>query len=480
MSNETEQSRALAVLRDTVKPTTLNSGQQVTSTGTRLVSALRSFGLSGTRRLTTEEIIQLSAVIVCLDIRSEDIAKVHFRMYEALPNGGKRVVEADEHPVAELLATQPNQFMTWNEFWVMELLHYGLIKNAYVAKRMNGNICEELIPCMPARTTILAVEPDDGSRGFYAYKVDRFSPHERIQLSGLPDIFLPSEFIHLRGRMFDGLQGYSNLDVGMKTFNQGMELLEYSTRLYANDGGMRGVFQRPGEAGDSLSDVAFERLRMQLGELLTNMRRHNVPIVLEEGMTFKDISMTADQAEVSKARDSAIVDVARIFRMPPHKMMHLVNVKYENMETLEKSYVNDGLIPTCIPIEQKFKVSMLTRKEQQKFFFEFDRREMLLNDQEKLGEATKIMVQSGSMEFDEQRAVMGWNPLPNDAGQMRTIPSTYNTVDRHGKVVIPAGAQPKEDPAAKPADGAKPKPKPKDVEDDVTNIVEFPSVVGER
>jgi len=484
--SETETSKALSVLRDTVSPRP-NSSQQVNGTGARLVSMMRSFGMSGSRRLSLDEILQLSAVMICLDVRSQDIAKVPFRMYEKMPGGGKKEVEAEGHPVAFLLATRPNAFMTWSEFWTMILLHSGITENAFIAKRMDGRITEELIPCMPARTTILAVEPSDGGRGFYAYEVKRTNPHERIQLSGLPEIFLPSEFIHLRGRMFDGLMGYSNLDAGAKTFNMATELLDYSTRLYANDGGMRGVFQKAGENGDALSDVAFKRLRDDLAVLLTNMRRHNVPIVLEEGMTFKEISMTADQAEVAKSKEAAIVDVARTFRIPPHKMMHLVNVKYENMETLEKSYVSDSLIPTCVQVEQKLALSLLTLRERTKYFFEFDRRQMLLNDQEKIAEVVKTLANTGAMSWDEQREALGWNPLPNGAGKHRTVPSTYNTVDESNKIVIPAGAQPSPDAAGdkKPADGekpTKPKPKPKDVEEDDTGVVVpfTPSVVGER
>lgn len=343
---------------------------------------------------------------------------------------------------------------------------------------------------MPARTKQLAVEPTDGGRGFFAYEVLRFSPQERIPLSGLPDIFLPNEFIHLRGRSFDGLQGFSNLDAGAKVFTMATELLDYATRLFANDGGMRGVFQKPGESGDALSDPAFKHLREQLAELLTNMRRHNVPIVLEEGMTFQEISMTADQAQSASAKDASIVDVARIFRIPPHKMMHLINVKYENMETLEKSYVSDALIPVCVPIEQKMQGSLLSFEDQRKYFLQFDRREMLLNDQEKLAEVTKSMMAAGSMTFGEHRQALGWNPLEGDQNDWRTIPSTFNTVDAKGEVVIPAGAQPQNDPNATPAagDGKKPTPKPgkpgkpkKDVEeDDDTNIVEFPTIVGER
>lgn len=485
MPNETETSQALTVLRETVvrKPDTTT---QVSGTGTRLLRMMQSSGwTSATRQLSTADIIQISAVLICLDVLSQDIAKIPFRMYEKIP-GGKRVVEYNEHPIAELLATRPNRFHTWEEFWEMVLLHLGMVQNAFVAKRMRGAVTEELVPCMPARTTILAVDPDRDSSGlgFYCYKVDRFSTHERIQLARMPsgggDVFLPGEFMHFRGRMFDGLLGYSNLDAGAKVFGLSNEMTEYSTRLYSNDGGMRGVFQMPGESGDSLSEPAFERLRTQLAELMTNMRRHNVPIVLEEGMSFESISMKANEAEISTQRDAAVVDVARIFRMPPHKIMHLVNVKYENMETLEKSYVKDTLVPYCRRIEERMALSLLTREEQAKYFFEFDRKEMLLNDMKMLADVGKVMVQNGALELDELRAIFGWNPLANGAGQYRLIPSTFNLVARDNSVMIAAGAQPTgED---EPADDKKPAGKPKkdgpDVEDD-ENVVRFP-VVGER
>lgn len=483
MTNETEQSKALTVLRETVRNNKPGSATAAQGSGLRLVNALRTMGWNGQRSLSILEVIQLSAVLICLDVLSQDIAKVKFRMYRKLAGGGKEEVLAKEHPAAALLSYRPNAHMTWYEFWIMSLLHLGLGQNAFMAKRMKNGKIDELIPCMPGRTTILAVDPDndEARRGFYAYQVDRFSPHERIQLAGLPLVFLPGEFIHIRSRMFDGLSGYSNLDAGAKTFSMATELLDYATRLFSNDGGVRGVFQKPGEQGDALSDEAFEHLRMQLAEAMTNLRRNNQPLVLEEGMTFAAVAMNADQAQSSQARDSAVVDIARTFRMPPHKIMHLINVKYENMETLEKSYVQDSLIPICREIEEKMEVSLLTREEMAEYCFEFDRRAMLLNDQKQLAEVTKVLVQNGGLRMDEFRGAFGFNPLGGEAGQARLMPSTFNVVDDKNKVIIPAGAQPaKDDNGSTGAQPAKPSKPKKDSGEEEDNVLEFPTLAGER
>lgn len=452
----------------------------------RLLNLINSLGWTPRKRLSLEQIIQISAVCVCLDVLSQDIGKVTLRLYRKLRGGGKEEVMPEEHPVAALLATEPNRHFTWVEFIEMLILHLGISQNAFVGKEIVGGKLVGLRICMPGRVTILAVEPESDSRGlgYYAYDTRlRMTPHEKIQMALLPEIMLEDEMIHFRGRMFDGLAGYSNLDAGARTFGLASELMDYQTRLYKNDGSLRGVFQHPGEVGDAADEEVFARLREQLATAMSNMTRENLPIVLEEGMTFNPISMNADQAEVAKSRDAAVVDVARTFRIPPHKIMHLINVKYENMETLEKSYVQDTLIPYCQRVEQRFGRALLTPKERAEMFFEFDRIEMLLNDIEKLSETMERMVKNGTIKLDEFRMRIGFNPLANGAGNARLIPSTYNLVGDDNKVLIPAGAQPQGDASgsgAKPVKPAKPK---KDVEDDddaESTVVQFPSVTGER
>lgn len=477
---EATMETALSVLRETVGKRPSNA-IGISPTGTRLIALAGMFGYNGRRaRISLQEVVQLSAAMICLDVISQDIAKVTLRLYEMLGPGAKREVMANEHPIAELLNSQPNQFHTWYEFKQMVLLHMGILQNAYIAKRiMRDGTIEELIPCMPARTTMLAVEAKNGKGGFFAYDVQRLSPQERIMFGGLPEVFLPDQFIHLRTRMMDGLMGYSNLEAGAKSFGLANEIIEYQTRLYRNDGQLRGVFQKPGGPGDTLSEPAYNRLKDDLEKMMSRFRAENRPIVLEEGMTFQEIAMNAEQSEISAARDSAIVDMARTFRVPPHKMMHLVNVKYENMETLEKSYVQDSLIPYCKPVEQKLNIALLRPEDRSKYFLEFDRKEMLLNDAEKLAEVLETLAKYGAIDTDEFRAPFGFNPMPNGSGKVRMVPSTYNVVNDKNEVVIPAGAQPADkgngEDEKKPA--AKPKPK-KEAED--TQVFEFPTLIGAR
>lgn len=452
MSDDT--TRALSVLRETV-----GEAKAMTSIGaitSNLVNLVRMAGFhyfpGTTRPLSLHEVLQISAVMVCLDILSQDIAKTTLRLYRRLPSGGKQVVMPGEHPAAELLATEPNRHHHWYELIEMMMLHMGLLQNAFWAKRTapDGTVLE-LIPVLPARVRIGV----DEETGIYFYEVKCETPHERVQLRGLPEYMIEGELIHFRGRMFDGLYGYSNMEAGAKTFRLADELSGFQTRLFENDASMRGIFQMGAEAGE-LSEDAFKRLRTQLGEAFGRMRREALPIVLENGLEFKGIAMNAEQAEVQKAWDSAIVNVARQFRLPPHKIFHLVNVKYENMETLERSYVADSLVPYCKRIELRLKKELLlTKKERAEFFFEFDREEMVLHDPKVQAEMLKVLLPHGVITLDEARQMRGRNPLPNGAGEARLIGSTYSLVGPDNEVIIPAGGQDgtgEEDPADEGAD----------------------------
>jgi hypothetical protein len=132
-------------------------------------------------------------------------------------------------------------------------------------------------------------------------------------------------------------------------------------------------------------------------------------------------------------------------------MMHIVNVKYENMETLEKSYVRDTLIPIANRIEQRLVRGLLSPDERGSLYLEFDREAMELTDVEKQAEIIKVMLGNGAMTIDEARQRRGMNPLPNGAGAVRLVPSTFTLVDESNEVVLGAGGMDPNAPQPAPA-----------------------------
>jgi HK97 family phage portal protein len=449
--------RALEVLYETIPMVgkDVTAAGQVTPIDAWLADLYGYYPFGENRPLPLDEAVQISAVLICLDVPAQDISKTPRYLRRKLKGGGSEIVEPGEHWLARMLALEPNPWHTWSEFIEMLVLHLGAVRNAFVAKRMTrGGKVEQLIPVLPGRVRIFV----DEAQQQYLYDVERLTPNERMMLVKFQETLLHDELIHFRGRMFDGLFGFSNLDAGAKVMGFSKALMDYQTRLYKNDGSVRGVFQMPKEQTEPLPDPVFKRLKEQLSTRWHASRDAGVPIVLEQGMEFKSVAMNADQAEVAKNRDKAVEDVARIFRIPPHKMMHIVNVKYENMETLEKSYVQDTLIPICKIIEERMTRSLLTPEERLELFIEFDRDAMQLTDVEKQAKMIEVMMDRGAMTIDQALMRRGMNPLPNGAGNVRLIPQGYHLVDDKNQIIIQAGQPTKdessEDKSEEPDDDA--------------------------
>lgn len=458
--------RALEVLHETIpmREKSLSAGQ-ISPIDAWLADLYGYFPFGENRPLPLDEAVQISAVLICLDVMSQDIAKTPLYLRRRLKNGGSEIVAPKDHWLAKMLALEPNQWHTWYEFIEMLMLHLGAVQNAFIAKKYTrgGNI-EQLIPVLPGRVRIYV----DEARQQYSYDVERLTPNERMMLASFKgEYLLQDEVIHLRGRMFDGLFGYSNLDAGATVMGFSKALMEYQTRLYKNDGSVRGVFQMPKEQVEPLDDRVFKRLKEQLSTRWAASRDAGVPIVLEQGMEFKSVAMNADQAEVAKNRDKAVEDVARIFRIPPHKLMHLVAVKYENLESLEKQYVSDSLVPTCQRFEQRLTRALLSEEERLDYFLQFDRMAMQLTDVEKQAKMIETLMDRGALTIDQALQKGGMNPLPNGAGNVRLIPQGYHLVDDKNQIIIQAGQPTKDEPDDKPEEPA---------DDGEKSIVSFPDL----
>jgi hypothetical protein len=163
--------------------------------------------------------------------------------------------------------------------------------------------------------------------------------------------------------------------------------------------------------------------------------------------------MTADQAELSKAWAQAIENTARQFRMPPHKIMHLAAVKYENLATLEASYVFDTLIPYCVRLEQRLGRSLLDQTDRAKYFIEFDRERLVLADTEKQTDMIKTLAAHGAITLDEMRERGFLNPLPNGQGNIRLLNRGFWRIDEAGEI-IPEPEQAGSQQTNAPGDGA--------------------------
>lgn len=416
--------------------------------------------------MTLTQALQQVAFLLCCDVIAQDMAKATLQLREHLKDGTTRIVHPEEHPVAAMLAIEPNERHTWIEFVEMMGLWGCYTSNAYaVIFRDRFGEPQRLVPLQTMRALPLV----EGRDVFY--QVTAGSMAEQALL-GAASMRVPErDMIHVRARMTDGIEGLSTMTVGKETFETGKAIDEYRERLFSEDGQTRGVFWR--DNMDPLPELAFQRLRMQFRELMSRFSKVMEPIVLEGGLKFQAISSNPDEMELTKQFEAQINATCRLLRVPPHKVFHLSNEKYSNLETQEKMYLGDTLVPVVSRYEQRYAKVLLSRKDRMRFLFQHNREEMVLKDTKLETEKWTAALARGACTFDEYRAgLFGQNPLPNGQGKMRMIPVNMNVVDESGAVVIggTAGGDDKES-QPEPGSGGSGENKPKDAGDNVVRLV---------
>ena len=97
--------------------------------------------------ISPETALYSTAVLACVRVLSESIAAMPFNVYRRIPGGGKEI--AEDHPLQEVLAYQPNDWMTsfeWREWCQSQILLWG---NSYcLIKPGRRGAVDQLIPIL--------------------------------------------------------------------------------------------------------------------------------------------------------------------------------------------------------------------------------------------------------------------------------------------------------------------------------------------
>lgn len=374
--------------------------------------------------------MQIAALMLCCDVIAQDISKATLRLREmSWENGTAKNVDPRRNATAEMLALDPNGYHSWRELIEMVTYWSCLTDNAYIGiKRARDDSVLELIPFQSGQVLMNVT----GREVFY--QAHATTQYEYAVLGAASMDFPARDMIHIRTRFVNGQDGTSSLKLGRKTIENMLAIDKFRNQIFSEDGQLRGIFTT--EKDGEVPEIAFQRLRQQMKILMSKFRQMTEPIVLEHGLKFQATSSNPKDIELATQFEAQINEVCRLFRMPPHKIFLLSSVKYENLESMEKMYVGDTLLPRAEAIEQELGRKLLNRKERLKYRFEFNRAEMTFRDTKAETDRQIRSLERAGTTFDEFRAHFGMNPLPNGMGKCRMIPTNMTVVNERGEVVI--------------------------------------------
>ena len=380
------------------------------------------FGSTASGKAVNERsAMQMSAVYACVRILSEAVASLPLHMYSYNDTGGKE--KALAHPLYGILHDEPNSEMSAFSFRETLMTHLLLWGNAYAQVIRNGRgEVVALYPLMPDRMTV-----DRDSRGRLYYEYTRSDGDART-LGGKSTVTLaPSDVLHIPGLGFDGLVGYSPIAMAKQAIGMGLACDEYGASFYQNGAQPGGVLEHPGVVKDP------KRVRESWNAIYQGSANAHRVAVLEEGMAYKPISISPEQAQFLQTRKFQIEEIARIFRVPPHMVGDLDKSSFSNIEQQSLEFVKYSLSPWISRWEQSIHRALFLPSEKQRFFVRFNVEGLLRGDYKSRMDGYAVARQNGWMNANDIRELENLDRIPaEDGGDLYLINGNMLTLAQAG------------------------------------------------
>ncbi|MBU3748009.1 MAG: phage portal protein [Burkholderiaceae bacterium] len=328
--------------------------------------------------------MQSAAVYSCVQVLAQSIGMLPLCVY-AIDDAGIRR-RARHHRLWALLQDQPNSFQTAVEFFEMMSAHLCLRGNAYAL--INRNAKGQILELIPLHPDQVSVQMQTDYRLRYGCTLEG---GQRMALA-TGDVF------HVRGLTLNGWLGISPIAYAREAIGLAMATERFGATLFRNGAKMGGVLEHPGK----ISKEAADRLRSSFDEAHNGENAHRTAI-LEEGLKWSKVSMTADDSQFLETRKYQRSEIAAIFRVPPHMIGDLERATFSNIEQQSLEFVNFTLMPWLHRIEKAIRRDLLTPAERTRMMARFNVANLLRGDAAARAAYYQSGIQQGWMTRNEAR-----------------------------------------------------------------------------
>lgn len=340
--------------------------------------------------------LTLGAFNACVRSVAETIGILDWHVFQR-DRSGKRTRLA-ETPLDRAIALRPNPEMS------AQTLREVLAGQALI----RGNGFAEIVRDGAGRVTELWPLPpvsdiyrlDDGSL-VYEFDINGFRAPLRVE-----DVF------HVKGFGGTGVMGYDMVSYMAASIGYGIAVEEFAAEYFQNGATFSAVLQHP----KTLSKEAQARLVAEMEENYSGRGKRHRFKVLEENMTIKELSATAEQAQLLESRKISVEDIARWFRVPLHKIGSLDRATFNNIEHLGIEFIQDTILPWVTRFEQEANIKLVPRGQQGTVFTKMKISTLARGDLKSRQEAYRIGREWGWLTPNDIREEEDMDPIPDEMG----------------------------------------------------------------
>lgn len=361
-------------------------------------------------RVTEESALSSTAIYAGVRLLAEALATVPLNVYRR--TSSVREV-ATEHPLHDVLHNQWNPWLTAAEGRSILLANAIVCGNGYAEVVRDGaGAIRELWPIWPNR-----MEPREKDGGLRYV----FQPME-----GAPREIAPDKILHTRGFSMGGLVGDHVVLKMREAVGLTLATEKFGASFFGKGANPGGVLEHP----STLSEQAQKRLVDSWQGGLDSAHRIKV---LEEGLSFKPISVPPEAAQFLETRRFQIGEVARMLKIPPHMLGDLERATFSNIEHQAIEFVRYSLRPWAVLLEQRLNGLLTPAERAEGYYVKHVLEGLLRGDLAARSEAYAIGRQWGWYSANDIRELEDMNPIAD--GDIYLVPGNMLPANQAGAMM---------------------------------------------
>ena len=367
-----------------------------------------------------EDAFMTAAVWACMDVIASSLASSDWNIYAGVRGSDKGKKALPEDQTQFLLNTRSNPEMTALSAKRAVCLAAVGAGNGYAEIEWDGaGRFAGLWPITPDR-----VQPVRNERQQFVYRVTQDYLGNTIDLD-------PVDVFHIRGSSLVGSRGDESVGRAIRTIAMNIALDEFAASYYANGTNLGGIVTTKGK----LDDPAFERVKTQWNNRRpdgnTGARNSFKTAILDGGATFTQLDSNAQKADLTNWHYSVIEEVARWFRVPPHKIGHLLRATNNNIEHQGLEFTRDTLRPWAKEIEQESDYKLISARGPRRFV-ELDLDWASQGDYDSRATAFQKLLNTGVFTVNDVLRKLGENTIGKE-GDVRLVQGAMIPIQRAGE-----------------------------------------------
>jgi HK97 family phage portal protein len=279
------------------------------------------------------------AVFAAVRIVSQAVAMTPLEVIHENPDRTRE--PATSSRLWNLLGVSANREHDAGEVWEFVTASLLLRGNAYLWRERDG--FGRVVGLWPMRPDLVQVRRDpETNRKIFLISSSSDDP---VQYVGTT-----FDILHIRGLGIDGLQGWSVLSHLADLLNLAHGEARYQLQLLRNGVRPSGLLKTPG----SLTEEASKRMKARWQAAYGGIENAGGTPVLEEGLEWQSISLSAADAKLLEQRLFTRQEIAMAFQVPAHMLMagEGSGLRYSSAAMDMQSFAQLTVAPWCSRISR--------------------------------------------------------------------------------------------------------------------------------